>query len=188
MAERSSARSDDDDVETSPADDLALFEADDQGADRGRGLGSAEGTVRRRRARWCSCRRPTPVDGGVAAVRTAFEAATRDAGHRARGAAGRSTGPTPSFGPPGKVADRKDVTDLDTVFVRFDNGVRLTVKSTKFREDQVLVQVRFGDGLEGMAARPPDDHLGRQRPSPKAACGRSAPTTPSARWPARSTA
>ena len=60
--------------------------------------------------------------------------------------------PYTSFGPIGKVAERKDVNDLDAVFVRFENGVRLTVKSTKLREDQVLVAVRFGQGLENMPA------------------------------------
>ena len=47
---------------------------------------------------------------------------------------------------PGVVADRQDVADLDTVFVRFANGVRLTVKPTKFRDQQILIQARVGDG------------------------------------------
>ena len=34
--------------------------------------------------------------------------------------------------------------------VRFENGVRLTVKPTKFRDDQILVQVRVGDGQEAL--------------------------------------
>ena len=81
---------------------------------------------------------------------TAFDAA-RATPVTAPGAPRQVDWPYTSFGPSGKVADRKDINDLDTVFVRFDNGVRLTVKSTKFREDQILVKVRFGDGLEGMA-------------------------------------
>ena len=44
------------------------------------------------------------------------------------------------------VADRQDVTDLDTVFVRFANGVRLTIKPTKFRDQQILVSARIGEG------------------------------------------
>ena len=31
--------------------------------------------------------------------------------------------------------------------MRFENGVRLTVKPTKFRDDEVLVRVNIGDGL-----------------------------------------
>ncbi len=54
--------------------------------------------------------------------------------------------PYQSFGTPGTVADQRDVTDLDTTFISFSNGVRLTVKPTKFRDDQVLVRVRIGDG------------------------------------------
>jgi zinc protease len=46
--------------------------------------------------------------------------------------------------------EEHDVTDLDTVFMRFANGVRLTVKPTKFRDDQILVGVRIGDGLLGL--------------------------------------
>ncbi|MDG2522626.1 insulinase family protein [Caulobacter segnis] len=55
-----------------------------------------------------------------------------------------------SFGTPGTVAEQKDVTDLDATFIRFTNGVRLTVKPTKFRDDQVLVKVRIGDGYLGL--------------------------------------
>jgi zinc protease len=32
--------------------------------------------------------------------------------------------PYESFGTPGKVVETKEVADLDTVFVRFENGVR----------------------------------------------------------------
>jgi zinc protease len=56
--------------------------------------------------------------------------------------------PYDSFGEPGKVVETKEVTDLDTVFVRFANGVRLTVKPTKFHADEVLVRVNVGHGLQ----------------------------------------
>jgi hypothetical protein len=36
--------------------------------------------------------------------------------------------------------------------VRFENGVRLTIKPTKFRDDQVLVKVRIGGGLNSLPA------------------------------------
>jgi zinc protease len=149
MADEIAGTLDENDVETSPADDLALFEATAkdltaaQVSETLKGLFAGEGPLVFMSA-------PTEVDGGVAAVRTAFEAA-RATPVTAPEAPHQVDWPYASFGPSGKVADRKDVDDLDTVFVRFDNGVRLIVKSTKFREDQILVKVRFGDGLEGMA-------------------------------------
>ena len=44
------------------------------------------------------------------------------------------------------MAERRDIADLDTVFVRFENGVRLTVKPTKFSNSEILVQARVGHG------------------------------------------
>ena len=38
------------------------------------------------------------------------------------------------------------------MFVRFDNGVRLTIKPTKFASDQVMVKVRFGGGYASLPA------------------------------------
>jgi zinc protease len=95
---------------------------------------------------------PQAVDGGVAAIRTAFDAASA-APVSAPTAPVQVDWPYTNFGTPGKVVDRQDITDLDAVFIRFDNGVRLTIKPTKFHQDQVLVRVRFGDGRDG---EPPD--------------------------------
>jgi zinc protease len=140
---------DENDVETTPADDLALFEAatkDLTPADVSAALKNAfagQGPL-------VFMSTATAPDGGVAAVRTAYEA-DRNQPVTAPEAPHQVDWPYTTFGPIGKVAERKDVDDLDTVFVRFQNNVRLTVKSTKLREDQVLVKVRFGDGLAGMA-------------------------------------
>lgn len=57
-----------------------------------------------------------------------------------------------SFGQPGKVASQRRVEDLDTTLVTFANGVRLTVKPTKFRTGQVLVGVRIGEGRLALPA------------------------------------
>jgi zinc protease len=54
--------------------------------------------------------------------------------------------PYTDFGAPGRVVERREVKDLGVHFVRFDNGVRLTVKSTDFAKGQVEVSVRFGHG------------------------------------------
>ena len=52
-------------------------------------------------------------------------------------------------------ASRTTVDDLGVTFVRFANGVTLTVKPTQFRAGQILISVRFGQGRLGL----PHDHL-----------------------------
>src|SRR5258705_7675211 len=54
--------------------------------------------------------------------------------------------PYTSFGTPGQVAETRRIEDLDATLIRFANGVRLTVKSTKFRADQILVGVSLAGG------------------------------------------
>ncbi|MGH6972572.1 MAG: M16 family metallopeptidase, partial [Caulobacteraceae bacterium] len=139
----------DDLVETSPAEDLALFDKVTKGlkpeevSDVLKKDFSGDGPL-------VFLATPTPVEGDVAAVKKTFELA--EAAPVTPPEAARVVGwPYASFGAPGKVVERRDVADLDTVFVRFANGVRLTVKPTKFTRDQVLVRVRFGEGLEGMS-------------------------------------
>src|SRR5205807_916439 len=90
---------------------------------------------------------PKAVQGGEPALLSEY-ASTLKVAVAAPGAPHEVAWPYSSFGEPGKVAETKDVTDLDTVFVRFENGVRLTVKPTKFRNDEVLVRVNIGDGLQ----------------------------------------
>ena len=89
---------------------------------------------------------PTAIEGGEKTVTDAYLASGKTA-VTAPAAPGVTTWPYAVFGPKGAVAEQKDVTDLDTVFVRFANGVRLTVKPTKFRDDQILVKARIGHGL-----------------------------------------
>lgn len=54
--------------------------------------------------------------------------------------------PYNSFGTPGKVVERRDWTEFNATTVRFANGVRLTVRPSQARKEQVLVNVRFGGG------------------------------------------
>ena len=149
MAEEIVGTLDENEVETSPADDLALFEAATkeltaaQVSETLKGLFAGQGPLVFMSA-------PTPVDGGLVAVRTAFDGA-RVTPVTAPEAPRQVDWPYTTFGPSGKIVDRKDVGDLDSVLVRFDNGVRLTVKPTKFRQDQILVKVRVGGGLESLA-------------------------------------
>ncbi len=51
-----------------------------------------------------------------------------------------------NFGPKGAVAERRTLADLGATLVRFQNGVKLNVKSTAFEKDKVSVVVRFAGG------------------------------------------
>ena len=135
-------------VETSPAEDLALFEADVQGLTPD-GVGAAMKTAFSGAGPLVFLSSAEPVEGGDAAVLKAY-AAAEAAPVQAAQAEAALNWPYEDFGAIGKVAERRDVDDVDTVFVRFENGVRLTVKPTKFRDDQILVQVRVGDGRESL--------------------------------------
>ncbi len=133
------------DVITSPAQDLALFETVVKDlkastvSETLKATFSGGGPL-------VFVATPTPIEGGERAVAQAFEASRRLA-VTAPTAPRQMAWPYETFGAVGKVAEQRDITDLDTVFVRFENGVRLTVKPTRFRDDQVLVKVRIGDGL-----------------------------------------
>jgi zinc protease len=88
---------------------------------------------------------PEPVAGGDAAVLAALTASQAVA-VTPPAAPTQNVWPYESFGVPGKVVEQREISDLDTVFVRFANGVRLTVKPTKFRDQQVLVKANIGRG------------------------------------------
>jgi zinc protease len=92
---------------------------------------------------------PKPIAGGDAALLAALSAAEQ-APVAPPVASATVAWPYESFGPAGKVVETRDVADLETTFVRFANGVRLTVKPTKFNEDQVTVRVNIGRGLEDL--------------------------------------
>ena len=135
-------------VETSPAEDLALFNEAVQGltvAEVNQAIAGAfagSGPL-------VFIATPTAIEGGekTAAVALAAAEASPIAAPSVRDAVGW---PYENFGTPGDIAQRTDVADLETTFVRFANGVRLTVKPTKFRTDQVLVKVRIGGGRKDL--------------------------------------
>lgn len=70
--------------------------------------------------------------------------------------------PYERFGTLGTVAERRDFAEVNATSVRFANGVRLTVRPSNSRKEQVLISVRFGDGRLAMA---------RDRTSPEWALG-----------------
>ncbi len=89
---------------------------------------------------------PVAVQGGQAAVEDAFN--TAEAQPLTIATPERDTAwPYASFGPPGQLTDRQTVADLGVTILRFANGVRLTIKPTKFAANQVQVQVKVGRGL-----------------------------------------
>ncbi len=139
---------DDADVVTSPADDLALFETAVKGL-KAETVSAALKAAFAGEGPLLFMASPRPIAGGETAILAEY-AATRKLAVAAPTAPHTVAWPYASFGPAGKVAETRDVTDLDTVFVRFENGVRLTVKPTKFRDDEVLVRVNIGDGLAGL--------------------------------------
>jgi zinc protease len=88
---------------------------------------------------------PERIEGGAATVVKAF-ADANSAPIAARAADADIAWPYRSFGPAGAVAERRAVPDLGLTTVRYANGVTLTVKPTKYRDDQILISVRIGQG------------------------------------------
>jgi zinc protease len=146
----------DDDVVTSPAQDLAFFEEtvkdlkSQQVSQALKAAFSDDGPL-------VFMTSPRPVAGGEAAVLAALDA-SRKVSVLPQAAPGQIVWPYDSFGQPGKAVEEREIADMDTVFMRFENGVRLTIKPTRFRDDEVLVRVNVGRGLRDL---PPD----RQSPA-----------------------
>ncbi|HEY0646719.1 M16 family metallopeptidase [Phenylobacterium sp.] len=135
-------------VVTSPAEDLAMFEADVKGL-KAETVNALLKTTFRGQGPLVFMASPTPIEGGEAAVLAALTTSQQVA--VAPPAQQQAlTWPYESFGPPGKVAERREVADVGATFVRFANGVRLTVKPTTFRDDEVLVRVNIGRGMLGL--------------------------------------
>ncbi|MBV9930852.1 MAG: insulinase family protein [Alphaproteobacteria bacterium] len=132
-------------VFTSPADDLALFDA----TVKGLALAQVNEAFRAQFARsgpLLYLSSPTPVDGGELALRTAYETAHKSA---LSAAAVEQAKPWPytGFGTPGRIVERRELPGLGASAIRFANGVRLTVKPTDFAKGEILVTARIGNGL-----------------------------------------
>ncbi len=140
-------------VETSPAEDLSLFDSDVNGLTPGQ-VDAALKSAFAGSGPLVLLSAQAPIDGGEAALARAFKLAEA-APVPPPSAQAALSWPYEDFGTPGKVAERRDVADLDAVFVRFENGVRLTVKPTKFRDDQILAQARIGDGQRSLPSDRP---------------------------------
>ena len=89
------------------------------------------------------------IDGGKAAVQAAFqeiEKAIVAEPPPPKESASKAVWSFTNFGTPGTVGERREIADLNTTFVRFANGVRLTVRPSKLRTNEVLVSVKVGGG------------------------------------------
>ena len=140
-------------VETSPVEDLALFEEAVKSLTPGE-VAAAMKAAFGGSGPLVLLSTPDAIDGGDKALSQAFaKAQAAPVGPPTAHAA--LSWPYTDFGAPGQVAAQNEVADLDTVFVRFQNGVRLTIKPTKFRDSQVLVQVRIGAGQLGLPSDRP---------------------------------
>lgn len=135
----------DDNVFTNPTQDLAEFET------IVKGLTAQQVTASFRAAftgqgPLVTLTTPAKLEGGDVALAAAFAAA--EAKPVVQLAEDKvKPWPYTSFGKPGAVVERREVADLGTTFVRFANGVRLTVRPSKLRQQQVLAEVRVGNGL-----------------------------------------
>jgi zinc protease len=136
-------------VFTSPADDLALY---------GPALSKvtlADCLAAYRQA-WSSQGRFVIVSGNakIVGVANAANAIVAAAYNRARAvpikapdARASITWGYSDFGPPGKVASRTHIDDLDFTEVVFENGVRLNIKKTDFEANTIHVGARLGTGM-----------------------------------------
>ena len=143
----------DNDVVTSPVTDLALFQQEVSGL-KAETVNAALKQVFSGSGPLVLMSSPDPVDGGEAALSQAFQLAEA-APVKPPEVELAKAWPYQHFGAPGKVAEQKSLADLGVTLVRFANGVRLTVKPTKFRDSEVMVRVRVGHGLLDL----PKDHV-----------------------------
>ncbi len=88
---------------------------------------------------------PKPVDGGETALASVFNHAESEAIENVAQLK-LAVWPYTDFGAPGRVIETRHIDDLDATLIRFENGVRLTVKQTKYRADQILVNVNIAGG------------------------------------------
>lgn len=139
-----------DQVVTSPADDLALFDAAVDGLEAS-AVSRVLAQAFQGQGPLIFLASPTPIEGGEAAVLAAYETSRANPVSPPEALA-QLEWPYASFGTPAKVVETREVADLDTVFIRFENGVRLTVKPTRFQDDEILISVNVGDGLQSLPA------------------------------------
>ncbi len=142
----------DDEVFTSPADDLALFEsavARITPEDCAAALKEAFAA----NGRYVMVTGNVQISGDALAAITAAYTQSSQMAVAAPAASGSGAWAYTDFGAPGKVAKRECVADLDLTLVTFENGVRLNLKKTDFEAGVIHGQARVG---QGPISEPPD--------------------------------
>jgi zinc protease len=142
-----------DNVLATPAESLRMFEAAVPGLTVERINRSARALFAGEPVLYMTS--PAPVEGAEGALLAAYQES-----HAIPVAAGETrqaqAWPYTSFGAPGRVVERRQLPrEIDAIALRFANGVRLTVKKTDYAANQVMVQVRFGEGQLGLPADRP---------------------------------
>jgi zinc protease len=141
---------DSDDVFTAPADRLSRFEAYVKGLTVAH-VNAALADIFKGSGPLVDLDTPEPLQGGDAELAAEYTNANA-APVSAPAAEAAAVWPYRIFGAPGEAAEQKDIADFGVIAVRFANGVRLNIKPTKFRDQEVLVDVRVGNGRLDMPA------------------------------------
>ncbi|HUH11437.1 MAG TPA: insulinase family protein [Brevundimonas sp.] len=138
----------DDKVFSSPAENLALFEAGvkDLKAEQ---VGTAVKAVFEGYGPLALVVTPEAIEGGEAGVTAALQA-SRAVPVTAPAAQAELQWPYADFGAAAAPASRTEIAAVGATVVNFPNGVRLTVKPTAFKDEQILISVRTGIGEEGL--------------------------------------
>jgi zinc protease len=153
LAEQIVGAVNEDDVFAAPATQLALFEEAVAGL-TGDQVAAAYRAMTGGREPLLQIASPQPIEGGEAALRTAF-AQARQVPVAAPAVQSAAAWPYSSFGTPGEVAERRELAEVGATSVRFANGVRLIVKPTQFADDEVLLAARFDGGAMALPKRGP---------------------------------
>jgi zinc protease len=147
-----------DNVVTSPADDLARFDETVRGltaarvTDAARAMFRGDGPLVYMNA-------PAAIAGGEQALRSTYDRSLAVAVAPLSAQVAKNW-PYDSFGEPSAVVERRELADIGATLVRFANGVRLTVKPTAFKDDEILVAVRFGSGMMALKPNAPSPFWG----------------------------
>ena len=87
-----------------------------------------------------------PVEGGAEAVKAAFLEAEKADRSAVTTQAETKPWPYTNFGAPGRVVSTQAVADVGATYLRFANGVRLTVRPSQFSLSQIEVSIKIGNG------------------------------------------
>jgi zinc protease len=149
-----------DQVFLSPADQLALFE------EAVKGLTAQQVHAATRRLFEASgplvfVASPTQIDGGERMLTAAFTE-SRVTPVTAPDARQAQVWPYQDFGAEGRVVEQRTIEGTGATAVRFENGVRLTVRPSDFKDDEIIVQVRYGGGTLALPTDRPSPAIGLQ--------------------------